>query len=73
VLFAVKVDNPANATLIRNSVIITFAEGPPAGDEVTTVIGILKPVPMLSTWGFAALLALVISVACVGLRRGLRD
>lgn len=69
-LFAVKVDNPALATRVENSVIITFAEGPAGADQNTAVIGLLEAVPLLDTGGFAVLLALVVGVACLGLRRG---
>jgi hypothetical protein len=68
VLFAVRVDIPAGTTVIRNSVIIGSAEGPGSSDDATTSLRIL-PVPMLTTWGFAALLTLFIGVMCVRLRR----
>ena len=68
VKFAVRVDNPVGALAIRNSVIISSAEGPGGGATATTVVGPFL-VPTLSTWGFAAALALLISVAYVGFRR----
>jgi hypothetical protein len=68
-LFAVRVDNAAGTTVIRNSVIMASAEGSEGGANATTHIGRDAPVPMLSPWGFAALVALLTGVACVGLRR----
>lgn len=67
VLFAVTIDDPAGTTVIRNAVIISFAEGPEAGDETTHLLP--APAPLLDTWGFAALLALLTAVAWAGLRR----
>ena len=69
VLFAVRVDNQAGTTVIRNSVIIGSAEGPGGNANATTPVGRLAAVPMLSAWGFAALVALLTGVAGVGLRR----
>jgi hypothetical protein len=55
-------------SVIHNSVIISSAEGPGGTDETTHLLP--APAPMLSTWGFAALLALLMGVAGVGLARG---
>jgi uncharacterized repeat protein (TIGR01451 family) len=67
VLFAVKVDTPADTSVIHNSVIISSAEGPGGTDETTHLLP--APAPMLSSWGFAALLALLVAVAGIGLGR----
>jgi hypothetical protein len=69
VLFAVRVDLPPGTTVIRNSVIIGSAEGPGPGAEATTPVSGLAPIPTLSSWGFAALVALLTASLVVRLRR----
>jgi uncharacterized repeat protein (TIGR01451 family) len=68
-LFAVTVDNPAGTAVIGNSVTIGATQGSGGGAHTTTFVGTLAPAPALSTWGFAAAVALLIGVAWVGLRR----
>ena len=55
VLFAVTVDNPPGTTIVRNTVRIAAAGVTPV--STTTIVRIPAPVPLLSTLGFAALLA----------------
>jgi len=69
VLFAVRVDNPAGATVLQNSVSIGSGQVVVTNGPVTTIIVIITPVPLLRPWGVGALLALLIGAAAIGLRR----
>lgn len=71
VLFAVTVDNLPGTRSVRNTVRIAAAGVTPV--STTTIVRTPGPVPLLSTLGFAALLALLAGVAYVGLRRAQRE
>ena len=68
-LFAVRVDDPADTRLIRNSARIASTEVLGSGGEARTFIGAPVTVPLLGVWGFGALLTTLIGAAAFGLRR----
>ena len=68
-LFAVRVDNPAGAVAIRNSVVITDEEGGESSGGDSTIVRGSAPVPLLSVRGILAAVALLTAVAGLYLRR----
>lgn len=68
VLFAVTVDTPPGASLIRNTVTIAAAGGAGGSATVVTLVG-AAPAPALQSLGFVAALAILLAVAGVSMRR----
>lgn len=72
VVFAVTIDNPIGAAVIFNSVTIGSAEGAGDSADTATLVG-PSPAPLLSLWGFAAALTILLALAAGALRRRRAD